>query len=385
MKSLGLAVVLLALGGCSKQDAPVASSKSAAATPASDGKTVGFLVSNFVHAFYSSPMSEDCPTGLAEKPEADAIIAKLPPAQRDRIRRKENQGELNSVLYNRGPAGMNPCQHPSSVPDPGMRTIQGKIAYGLDLDGDRGEASPKSCKQQDFVSPQGEPGIDHQYYRVMGCAYGLRSKEGDGGALGNLATTYSQLYLEAGRAILIELTGVDDMTNDDEVGVGIYMSKGGINKGAGTTALPYSSMTVDSDPYWQSRTRGRIENSVLITEPVEVHLKDFILRPPGLTVFKEARLKLTLDPANGTAKGLLGAYHDLQLLYQNVMSPPGEQVNGFSCEAGYYAMKRFADGVPDPETGECTALSVAYHIDAVPAMVIHEPAEQLSRSTEQSR
>lgn len=377
-----LAAALMAASGCSQQDNSEASpSKPTASMAAEQGagqdKTIGFLVSKFVHAFYSSPMSEDCPLGLAEKPEADAILAKLSSAERVRIRRKENQGDLYEVLHNRGPGGMNPCLHPSSVPDPGMRTIRGRIAYGLDLDGDRGNVSANSCNQQDFFSPQGEPGIDHQYYRVLGCTYGLRSQEGDGGALGNLAATYSRLYVESGHAILIELTGVDDLVNDDDVGVGIYMSKGGIDKGAGNAPLPYTSMTVDSDPYWQSRTRGRIENSVLITEPIEVHLKDFILRPPGLTVYKQARLKLTLDPENGTAKGLLGAYHDLESVYQNVMSEPGEQVNGFSCEAVYYAMKRYADGLPDPRTGECTAVSAAYHIEAIPAMVIHEPAESL--------
>ena len=33
----------------------------------------------------------------------------------------------------------------------------------------------------------------------------------------------------------------------------------------------------------------------------------------------------------------------------------------------YYAMRRLADGVPDPATGENTAISAAYFLEAVPA------------------
>jgi hypothetical protein len=43
----------------------------------------------------------------------------------------------------------------------------------------------------------------------------------------------------------------------------------------------------------------------------------------------------------------------------------------FSCPAFYEAGKRLADGYPDPNTGECTALSAAFHIEGLPAFVIH--------------
>jgi hypothetical protein len=34
-------------------------------------------------------------------------------------------------------------------------------------------------------------------------------------------------------------------------------------------------------------------------------------------------------------------------------------------------MKKLADGYRDPKTGQCTALSTAYQIEAVPAFLIH--------------
>ena len=47
---------------------------------------------------------------------------------------------------------------------------------------------------------------------------------------------------------------------------------------------------------------------------------------------------------------------------------------GWTCPSAYAAMKKFADGYRDPKTGQCTALSTAYRIEAVPAFVIH-PAD----------
>jgi len=37
----------------------------------------------------------------------------------------------------------------------------------------------------------------------------------------------------------------------------------------------------------------------------------------------------------------------------------------------YYALKRMADAYPDPKTGENTAISGAYVVEAVPAFIIH--------------
>ena len=43
----------------------------------------------------------------------------------------------------------------------------------------------------------------------------------------------------------------------------------------------------------------------------------------------------------------------------------------FDCPALYEAVHKLADGYPDPKTGQCTAISSAYFIEAVAAFVIH--------------
>ena len=46
----------------------------------------------------------------------------------------------------------------------------------------------------------------------------------------------------------------------------------------------------------------------------------------------------------------------------------------------FYDMKRFADAEPDPITGENTAISAAYFIEAVPAFHVDENGMLLSDS-----
>ena len=46
----------------------------------------------------------------------------------------------------------------------------------------------------------------------------------------------------------------------------------------------------------------------------------------------------------------------------------------------YVAAKQLADGYPDPETGNCTALSSSYTIEAIPAFVIKPSSEKPKQS-----
>jgi hypothetical protein len=43
-----------------------------------------------------------------------------------------------------------------------------------------------------------------------------------------------------------------------------------------------------------------------------------------------------------------------------------------------------ADGYPDPKTGECTALSIAFNIEAIPAFVLHQPGDTAKTKTAQA-
>jgi hypothetical protein len=60
-----------------------------------------------------------------------------------------------------------------------------------------------------------------------------------------------------------------------------------------------------------------------------------------------------------------------------------EKFSAGNCPAMYNAFQRMADGDPDAKTGQCTTISSAYGVEAVPAFLIH-PAETKGNKTAQA-
>src|SRR5690606_2916199 len=113
---------------------------------------------------------------------------------------------------------------------------------------------------EDFVSPEGEPGIDNQMYRAMGCIATYR----DDGSLYHFENNFMQMYPDS--RLLIELSEVEDLANDAEVIVTTYRGKDALfGDATGENYLPGGTQRVDgrwSGKYVQ-RLRGRIVDGVL--------------------------------------------------------------------------------------------------------------------------
>src|SRR5690606_13548824 len=144
---------------------------------------------------------------------------------------------------------------------------QGRVSYGMNLDG--------RVDPEDFLSPQGEAGIDNQLYRVIACLDSYRT----GGSLYTFENTYLQEYADV--RFLIELSDVDDLQNDDEVTVTTYRGVDKLFGGAtGSDYLPGGTQRVDTrwSKNYIATMKGRIVDGVLTTEPIEE-----ALIPWGLT------------------------------------------------------------------------------------------------------
>jgi hypothetical protein len=87
---------------------------------------------------------------------------------------------------------------------------------------------------------------------------------------------------------------------------------------------------------------------------------------------RQARLRLTLKP-DGTAKGVMGGYQDWDPIYVSFAVPGATNEVNLSIDIPgiYYALKRLADAYPDPATGQNTAISAAYAVEAIPAFIVH--------------
>ena len=169
--------------------------------------------------------------------------------------------------------------------------------------------------------------------------------------------------LDAMPAWLMSVTG-DDLDGDGPVTVTFDRSLNVAMRDARVGVLSGATYVVDPDPRSHSVFAGRIEDGVLTIEPGGFSMQGesqfyAILR------FTGTRLRLEMAE-HGGASGIIGGYQPWRD-YFHYLAIRGEENAQVDLPGVYYAMKRLADAVPDPETGENTAISAAYFLEAVPA------------------
>ena len=391
----GCAVALLAAGPSvlmagqvSALDQGAGSSKGLPAAPASLAGmppakgTLGFVVTAITIDMEEGDPNA-CPKGMNAS-QSDIYLSTLDEAKRKELSHPDN---LRDLIY--GAASMNDRGKPICIdPDgplspalrPTMLTVQGSgPSYGLDLDGrvstGDGKAALKSCRHAEFVGRDRRPGIDNQFYRVVGCTRGFRKE-------GILAQqTFGTEIRNGTWAVLFELSGVDDVRNDEDVTVSLFSSQDPAPYAGGTTPMPYRSLSVSPDPRFWATAKGRIKNGVLTTSPADFRFLITQAHPsqgyPQREVYlKGSRLELKLT-ADGNAEGTLAGYHDLKSYEDNFIRYKGHVAFSsgssftmkYSCASLQSALWKHADGYPD-ETGRCSAISTAFTIKAIPAFVI---------------
>ncbi len=329
-----------------------------------------------------------CPHGMSRNVEE--IFALTAEGRR----RKAESDEAYAKRLNEGgkkistaPNGQNLCMNPEAgAPDPNFRTMKSTSIPldGIDLDGvdsQAGKPTPQSCPHQDAIGKQGQRGIDNQFARVVGCS---RSYQSTGQSNG-----YAIEMLTGAWGILIALDGVDDIRNDDSVEVGIFANADPIQLSPTRVPLPYATYAIDQDPRFRAKTRGRITDGVLTTEPVDVRFHTITNSLHNERTLSHARLQMTLSK-DGVLSGYLAGYapvetlYDYQFGYRNGKNAKGElaplplrlgtgngaaRVLGYTCPGVYHALYEYADGDPD-QNGRCTSISTQYSISAIPAFVV---------------
>jgi hypothetical protein len=353
-------------------------------------ETRGFAVTWFQPAMYTG--EDDCPDGLNKSPDFKEIFAAegKTPEEIAALIAHPNSPEFAQAVINRGPHGENVCQNPEAAPDPGLKTVQGKISFGFNLDGktDATDApAPDTCAHEKFTGADGTPGVDDQYYRALGCVVALRGKRGHDGFV--LSYIMERMRAEGMRTFLVELDGVTaaDFAKPSgqpskDVQVGIYLGSDPLVLDAKGEVRRDTTQRISKDVRWHNVVHGTLKDGVITTGAFDLNLLGDPLWVPEFH-FKQARLKLELQP-NGDVKGIVGGYLDVATMYYNTVKSGilFEQTNATSCPGVYYALKRAADGAPDPATGQCTAISTAYAIEAIPAFVIHQPEGGKTKTAE---
>lgn len=334
-----------------------------------DGRTFGFLAWDFNYAS-AEATPEACPDGL-NTGARELYLEDLPDAERERLAAPENGRELGQLVGRRG--NLNACSNPTEFKNYGLKTYQSKVHHGFNLDGmgttTAKTAAPNTCGHPNFTGFDGEPGIDNQMGRAVGCTRAYM-------AGGDFDNTTPATLKDGSYSVLIELSDVDDKLNDDDITVGFYSGTGSVMLDPAGEILRYQSLTVHPDQRFHNVTKGKIVNGVVTTEPFDLHLEVHQQVIHSEHWIRDARFKGELL-ADGGLKGIVGGYYDLEQRWEHVVhaSVITSILTGYNCPGLYQTLNDFADGFPDPETGKCTAISSAMRVGAIPAFVIHTPAE----------
>lgn len=370
-----------------------------------DGKA-GFVVSDIRYALAPNADSAKlCPQGLSLNIEQ--VFAKTPQGKRHR---GESDKDYAARLHDGGKAlstartGENLCMNPElSEPDPNFKTVQGSdvAVEGIDLDGADATTSDvpdgASCPHQAFSGIDGQSGVDNQFYRAVGCSPSFQP--------GGPSNGYATEMLTGSWGILITLSGVDDIRNDDDVEVGLYANADPIQLSPLRTPLSYGTYAIDQDPRFRAKAHGRIKDGVLTTDPTDVRFHSVVNSMSLDRTLRHARVRMTLSP-DGVLEGYLSGYtpvedmYDMQFGYRNGKNGAGELaplplrlgtgngaafVLGYTCPGAYQALHRLADGDRDAKTGQCASISTQYRIKAIPAFVVdvatHSANEKLQKNS----
>ena len=333
--------------------------------------TQSFVLNYFYPATYYG--DDTCPNGLNPLPDVffkrDLKILGLPQADVDAMFDKDYNNQNGkpttkwvSVAATRGNGKDNVYLHPTTVPDAHLLPAVGRFGYGFNLDG-KGSASSVSYEDPETH----EKGVNNQLFRAIGC---IPAYKGSPPPQPPLEAEYRWDSTRAAMgAWLISISG--DLSKDGDVTVTFESSiDPAVTQDANAHVQSDMTYRVAARPASRNVLHGKLTGGVVITDPATIVMKcDSYIQPEY--EFRQARIRLSLKPT-GRLEGVLGGYQPWHPIYWSHAKVGYIDERGFGVDtpALYYALRRNADAYPDPETGENTAISAAYMIEAVPAFIV---------------
>jgi hypothetical protein len=250
---------------------------------------------------------------------------------------------------------------------------------GFDLDGRVSSMSSPAadeCAHDDFTDPFGEPGIDYNFLRLINDE---RTRE-DGKYIfggfrkGQLVDgVISGATKNGSMTILIQVTGVDDAKNDDDVEVQVFASEDSPALGTDNAVLPGATLSVHEDESFHSgRVSGAIVDGVLTAGPLDFRFPIDIMIVSDVFLIHDAFVRLALG--DGTFRGTVTGYWNVADLRRIIGVPTTDNGNAanFTIEQFDDAMLEYADGNYDAETGLCDSLSVMFQFSGLQAFLVED-------------
>lgn len=265
------------------------------------------------------------------------------------------------MVANRGVRNGRPANihhYPESQADPQMELVAGPYGYGFNLDGKRGP--------QGFEDPEThQRGVDNELYRALGCFanYDISLPQRP---FWEDSVWKSEFPTIKAPAWLFTVTA-DNFERGGPATVTMYRALSHLRLNKQGQAMSNLTYVADPNARHYGTFQGTLKDGVFTANDDGVPVKldsQFPLYFNFELYDAQLRLRFAED---GSAAGYLGGYHpwiDYWAMIGVVSEMGMVDVTG-----GYYNLKKLADAYPDPETGENTAISSAFRVDAVPAFI----------------
>ena len=333
MKKLLLATVLFASPAFA-----ASSSAQEGAAGALQNRTIAYVLTTEYYAIHQSEGGkEECPNGFNDGPREQYKV--LFPDDGTKRKLVDTQLAREAEVW-----------FPHTTKEIfAFKEAGGKTAPGINLDGKVGP--------HDFTDPRdGETGVDNQLFRAIGCVNNYR----DNYEL-NIITTKWRTQHNFNRMLFV-LTDVDDLVNDDDVTLTTYR---GLDKlmtdSTGQNFLPGGSQRIDMrwGKEFIQKFHAKIKDGVLRTDAQPLRIPEMAaFEDVSVFPFKSAQFKLKIN--TDKAEGVLMGYVDIDPWYAMLNEGWATHHQSYGQESApslYRALRRLADGFPDPKTGEMTAIS----------------------------
>ncbi len=268
---------------------------------------------------------------------------------------------------------VNVFNNPQTMPDPKMKSVVGKAAYGFNLDGKGGD-DPKAFQDPDTL----EKGVDNEMFRAMGCLEGFR------GSLVNHPTFWYwiwQTIRDSQPAWLITVEG-ENLQEDGPVTITFDRALEFMVSNSGGEARPDVTYRVDPDPRSHNVFKGEIRNGDLrVTEHGNFKMLQNSWGVPELNIRNfHMRMKVNRDRSMEAIIGGYQPWHHLYFAFAH--GGLSRETSTGSVPGIYHLLKNHADADPDPKTGQNRTISTAYHIKAVPVFAVPPDAPKQTASAQ---
>ena len=246
--------------------------------------------------------------------------------------------------------------------DEGSGTIDG---FNLD---DRVSDSNdlETCGKADRVDSDGREGIDNQLAVIFN-------------ALALIVEDTPQIAIQGaineGRILMmVELEGLDDLKNDDQVTLRFFRGAGRPIIGNLGLINPYQTFLVDYTTPMSIAKDVSLVNGVIEAGPIDFEVPVDVLDANFPMAVQGGRIRVELSE-DGTMTGLIGG----SINVDKVLRDFGEVVAGNEDEMARPIFERSAD--LRRVDGQCTELSLAFGIEGHIAFAVHDLDQEEAEST----